>query len=111
MYSPQEKKDFALKDAKYSIGMSRGNALAKAVDLVIAKYELSNFGDDDLLDIIEKWANKFHHFNQVSIEKDFAEWKSLNEERLNTELGITEDFQKNVKDVNSPNFYNEGVKL
>ena len=81
MYSNQDKYDFAIKDIKYSIGMSRGNALSKAVDLVIAGGVVGKSHEEVFKDIFEV-ADKFHHFNQVSIDKDFKLWLESNEKKL-----------------------------
>lgn len=109
-YTKEEIKAFALKDQKYSIGQSRGNSLSCATQLACALIEKALLKQDNFEDFVYQIADKFHHFNQVSIEKDFAEWKSLNEERLNEELGITPDIEKNVLNQNDTNFFKTNNK-
>jgi len=101
-YSPQDKLDFAIKDAKYSIGMSRGNSLACATQLACALIEKALLKQDNFEDFVYMYADKFHHFNQVSIDQDFQSWIETNKPKLLEELGIV-DFEKNI--------IQEGAKL
>lgn len=77
-YSFVEQRNFFEKDAKNSIGQSRGNALSKAVDLIMARGGIEKYDDNGLMNEITRWADKFHHFNQVSIEKDLKAFLEIN---------------------------------
>jgi hypothetical protein len=80
MYTPQDKYDFAIKDAKYSIGQGRGSAMGNAITWAIAK----GLSLDEAFEI----SDKIFHYQQVNIEKDFNSWLSLNKKKLKLEVGL-----------------------
>jgi len=89
-YTPQEKLEFAIKDAKYNIGMGVGNAFNKAVDLVLNKYK--DEGDfQTLLALVEDTRDKFFASNQAKIEEEIANWKENNVPGIKRELGIQDN--------------------
>lgn len=89
-YTPQEKKDFAIKDAKYAIGMAMGNAFQKSVDLVIASGDINeNF--EDTVKAIKGLRDEFFKDNQARIQEEFDKWLEENEPKIDEALGIRRD--------------------
>ena len=81
-YNAQDKLEMTLRQGRVDIGQGRGNALTNAISWGIAKgLELS-----EVLEI----AQTLFHYQQVSIERDYQAWLSVNEDKIKAELGIIE---------------------
>lgn len=92
-YSQQDKYEMTLRQARVDIGVGRGNALSKAVDLYIATIAPHLTKSEDkvieaMYDSIFELANKFFEFNQKQIEADYKKWLDENDNKLRIELGI-----------------------
>ena len=91
MYSKEDLYNFARKDAVYAIGMGRGNALSKAVDLVASfKERIKVENGKGLENEIYTWAEKFYNFNQEKIADDLKIWEEFEGKALKEKLGIIE---------------------
>lgn len=84
-YSNLDKYEMTLRQARVDIGMGRGNALSKAVDLVVA----SGVTGRELIESeIFLWADKFAEFNQKRIDEDYNKWFEENDKNLRMSLGL-----------------------
>ena len=84
-YTPQDKKDFLIKDIKYAVGQGMGNAFSKAVDYVIS---LGLKGTEAVVQI-ESYRDVFFKSNQEAIQEAFEKWLEENEQKVDEALGIT----------------------
>jgi hypothetical protein len=81
-YSPKDKYEMGLRQAKVDIGQGRGNAMTNAITWALAK----GLSLDEALEL----SDKIFHYSQVQIDKDFESWRELNEHqlKLDTELEV-----------------------
>ena len=93
-YLPQEKLEFALKDAKYSISMGMGNALSNSIQWVKNNPLYDKLTETELKEKIAESIDTFFHLTQFRIEKKYAEWLELNEEALKEHYGVLPDPDK-----------------
>ena len=98
-YSNQDKMEFAIKDAKYSIGAAMGNAFSKAVDFYLSDKNI-NVGrtEHDAWIIIEGLRDMFFKGNQEAVNRETIAWLEENEHRLRIEYGL----ETPVIDVDAP---------
>ena len=91
-YSLQEKLEFQIKDAKYSIGMAMGNAFSKAVDFYLST-EKTNFGKSEkkALRTIEGLRDMFFKSNQAKMEEEIANYLEANIGKWKEQLGFPPD--------------------
>lgn len=88
-YTTQDKFDFAIKDAKYSIGQGMGNAFAKAIDFYLSDKNINKGNtENDALLIIEGLRDMFFKSNQEAIQQAFDVWLKTNEKRIKLEVGL-----------------------
>lgn len=80
MYSAQDKYDFAIKDAKYSIGQGRGSAMGNAIEWAITK----GLTLEEAFEI----SDKIFHYQQVNINNDFKTWLEINDKQLRLDTGL-----------------------
>jgi len=83
-YTQQEKLDFLIKDKKYEIGVSLGNAFNKSVDIAISE----KLGGEKLLERIFELRDKFFEENQLKSQQEFDKWLAENDEKLKIQFGI-----------------------
>lgn len=99
-YSPQEKKDFILKDMKNAIGMGVGNAFTKAVDYHLGMINnlpidiKKEIKDEDMLESIMKTRDEFFSASQQKIHEEFNNWLKQNEDEIDESLGISNNNPK-----------------
>jgi len=77
---PQSKYDIAIRQNKSDIGQGRGNAMSNAINWAIAK----GLTLEEAFEI----SDKIFHYQQFSIEKDFANWLKINDRKLKIEVGL-----------------------
>ena len=90
-YTPQEKKDFILKDMKNAIGLGVGNAFSKAVDYILSLHEKTNpslINSPQLMKDIFETRDQFFASNQQKIHEEFQNWLKQNEDEIDSSLGI-----------------------
>lgn len=92
-YTAQDKYEMTLRQARVDIGMGRGNALSKAVDLeilLLSKLEsgMAKITEEQIIEDIFRYADRFAKFNQQQIDADYAVWFKENDDKLKAELGI-----------------------
>ena len=82
-----------LRQARVDIGQGRGNALSNAIDYVLAMYAHVEVDTEEKLneEIIQRifdTADKFFHFNQVRIDRDYESWLALNDQKIKIAVGL-----------------------
>ena len=75
-YSLSEVRAFYEKDVKYNIGMGVGNAFNKAVDVVIARVNELDEGED-IIKRIMQYRDTFFQENQNKIEQEIEMYLNM----------------------------------
>lgn len=86
-YTPTDKYEMSLRQAKVDIGQGRGNAMTNAVNLCIAsghKFE----SDEKMFEWIYNASDQIFHYNQVKIDADFKQWFEANDHQLRLDTGL-----------------------
>lgn len=79
-YTPQDKYEMSLRQAKVDIGQGRGNSMTNAINWAIAN-KLS-------LDEAFAICDKIFHYSQVKIDTDYTAWFEANDRQLKIDTGL-----------------------
>lgn len=87
-YNSQDKYDFAIKDAKYSIGQALGNAFSKAVDVIICEHSKDEIDGKNVIGEIIRLRDLFFEENQKKLEEEQNKWIAENDHKIKLEVGL-----------------------